>query len=300
MIKKYIRVIKNLFAYPYKRNFINRLTQGWFPVLITYPVFPKPRYDYNDKNPYPFLNEIINKNRKVYKRQLMVLKKYKNNLRKIKTVQPDSIEEPYWKNDWFTGLDAIALYGLIASVKPKLYLEIGSGNSTKFAKRAISDHNLSTKIVSIDPHPREEIDLLSDEIIRMPLEEVDLGLFDRLTSNDILFFDGSHRCFMNSDVTIFFLEILPKLPSGILIHIHDIHLPYDYPSQRALHYESEQYLLAAMFFCGCTKYEIVLPNKFILSDESLTSCLNELWDLKQTSIPKKLTFRSFRFAKNRI
>jgi hypothetical protein len=91
---------------------------------------------------------------------------------------------------------------------------------------------------------------------------------------------------MNSDVTIFFLEILPKLPSGILIHIHDIYLPYDYPPERALHYESEQYLIAAMLLGDCTKYEVVLPNRFIMSDMDLVNCLNGIWNSIQTSIPK--------------
>ena len=92
---------------------------------------------------------------------------------------------------------------------------------------------------------------------------------------------------MNSDVTVFFLDILPKLSSGILIHIHDIHLPYDYPLERAFHYESEQYLLAAMLLGECTKYEILLPNKFILSDYSLTSYLNGIIDIKDTNVSQK-------------
>jgi hypothetical protein len=287
MIGRYLRALRTLYSYPFKRELITGIEQGWFPVFIRYPVYPKPRYGYNGNKPHPFLYEIINRRRDAYKVQLMVLKAYEDYLLRIKTNRPDDVEQPYWSNRWFSGLDAVALYGFIATAKPKLYLEIGSGNSTKFAKRAISDHKLSTKIVSVDPHPREEIDSLSDEIIRRPLEETDLGLFDSLTKNDILFFDGSHRCFMNSDVTVFFLEVLPKLPPGILIHLHDIHLPYDYPPERALHYESEQYLLATMLLGGCTKYEIVLPNKFILSDQSLTSCLQGLWDSKETNISQE-------------
>jgi hypothetical protein len=289
MIRRFLRAFRTFYSYPYKRELITGVKQGWFPVFIRYPVYPKPRYGYNGNKPHPFLYEIINKGRDAYKLQLMVLKVYEDYLLRIKTSQPDDVEQPYWSNPWFSGLDAVALYGFLATAKPKLYVEIGSGNSTKFVKRAISDHNLPTKIVSVDPHPREEIDTLSDEIIRRPLEEDDLGLFDSLTTNDILFFDGTHRCFMNSDVTVFFLEVLPKLPSGILIHLHDIHLPYDYPPERALHYESEQYLLAAMFLAECSKYEIVLPNKFIVNDQSLAGCLKGLWDSKKTSIPKQGT-----------
>jgi hypothetical protein len=286
MIRTFLRKIAALYSYPYKRELIGGVKKGWFPVFIKYPVYPKPRYGYDGNRPHQFLYQIINKDRDAYKRQLMILEKYYNNLLMIKATQPDEAWEPYWSNPWFSGLDAVALYGYLATVKPNLYIEIGSGNSTKFAKQAISDHNLPTKMVSVDPCPREEIDFLSDEIIRLPLERADLGLFDRLTKNDILFFDGSHRCFMNSDVTVFFLEVMPKLPSGILIHIHDIHLPYDYPPERAFHYESEQYLLAAMLLGDCTRYEIVLPNTFILNDEDLIGCLHGLWDSTQTNIPK--------------
>ena len=88
---------------------------------------------------------IINKRKDAYKLQLMVLKEYEDYLLNIKTTQPDDVEQPYWSNPWFSGLDAVALYGFIATEKPKLYLEIGSGNSTKFTKRAILDHNLLTK-----------------------------------------------------------------------------------------------------------------------------------------------------------
>ena len=280
------RFLQTFLDYPYRDEIMTGVNRGWFPVFIKYPVYPKPRYGYHGVQPHPFLNEIINRGRDAYKLQLMDLKAYESHLFRIPTKEPDDAEQPYWDNPWFSGLDAVALYGFIATTKPKLYLEIGSGNSTKFAKRAISDHQLLTRIVSIDPHPRKDIDSLSDEILRSPLEEIDLGIFDRLTKNDILFFDGSHRCFMNSDVTVFFLEVLPRLPSGILIHIHDIHLPYDYPPERALHYESEQYLLAVMLLGECNRYEIVLPNKFIMNDASLLNCLGGVWNSKQTTIPK--------------
>ena len=261
----------------------------WFPVFIKYPVYPEPRFGYNGLETHPFLYEIINRNKDAYKLRLLDLMKYRDDFLRIPTEAPDNPCQPFWNNPWFSGLDAMALYGFIATVQPKLYLEIGSGNSTTFARQAVSDHHLQTRMVSIDPHPRKDIDSLADEIVRSPLERTDLAIFDRLTKNDILFFDGSHRCFMNSDVTVFFLEVLPRLPSGILIHIHDIHLPYDYPPERALHYESEQYLLATMLLGGCSKYEIVLPNKFVMNDENLCNCMGDIWHLEQSIIPKRET-----------
>ena len=287
MAIKILRTLLALYSYPYLKECIAGISRGWFPVFIRYPVYPAPRYGYHGNEPHFQLYQIMNKHRDMYSVQLENCKKYEDYLLRIRTTEADDAEEPYWGNPWFSGLDAVTLYTFIASRKPKIYLEIGSGNSTKFARKAIQDHNLNTKIISVDIHPRAEIDALSDEIIRQPLEETDLILFDRLTKDDILFFDGSHRCFMNSDVTVFFLEVLPRLPSDILIHIHDIYLPYDYPPERALHYESEQYLVAAMLLGECTKYEIVLPNKFLISDESLISTLDGLWKSTRSKIAKE-------------
>jgi hypothetical protein len=118
-------------------------------------------------------------------------------------------QTPRWVNGWFPGMDAISLYGLLALHEPRWYVEIGSGNSTMFAKRAIRDQGLRTSIISIDPNPRAEIDAICDRVIRMPCEDVPADFFDQLSGEDILFIDSSHRAFQNSDVTVFFTEILP-------------------------------------------------------------------------------------------
>ena len=65
---------------------------------------------------------------------------------------------PTWENGWFPALDAVTLYGLVATRNPRWYVEVGSGNSTRFVRRAIRDHGLRTRILSIDPGPRAEID----------------------------------------------------------------------------------------------------------------------------------------------
>ncbi|MCY7410548.1 MAG: class I SAM-dependent methyltransferase [Chitinophagales bacterium] len=119
---------------------------------------------------------------------------------------------------------------MIAIRKPKIYVEIGSGNSTMVARKAIEDHQLKTKIISIDPYPRASIDNLADTLIRKPIENLsDYNFIDELNENDILFIDNSHRSLPNSNVTVCFLEIIPRIKKGVLIHIHDIYLPYDYP-----------------------------------------------------------------------
>jgi hypothetical protein len=137
------------------------------------------------------------------------------------------------------------LYSLLAQHNPRHYVEVGSGNSTKFARRAIRDHGLQTRITSIDPFPRAEIDSICDRVIREPVEHVALDTFDMLQPGDILFIDSSHRTFMNSDVTALSLDVLPRLPAGVIVEVHDITLPGDYPPQWTGRYYSEQYLLAA-------------------------------------------------------
>ena len=146
---------------------------------------------------------------------------------------PSNPLDPRWSNGWFQGLDALALYCFIADGRPRRYIEVGSGNSTKFARRAIVDHSLDTTITSIDPEPRAEIDDLCDRVVRSPLEDVDLSVFSALDEGDIVFIDASHQCLQNNDVTTFFLDVLPQLSAGVLVQLHDIFLPWDYPPQMA-------------------------------------------------------------------
>ena len=127
--------------------------------------------------------------------------------------------------NFFTRLDAVALYGFLATNNPKRYFEIGSGHSTLFARQAIRDHQLQTTIISLDPTPRTDIDVIADVCYRTPLEDCNLSLFDELEERDILFMDGSHRVFVNTDTTVFFMEVLPAVRPGVLVQIHDIKLP---------------------------------------------------------------------------
>ena len=89
-----------------------------------------------------------------------------------------------------------------------------------------------------------------------------------------------HRCLPNSDVTVCFLELLPKLKSGVIVHIHDIYLPYDYPQFMCDRAYSEQYVLAAFILANPTKYKTILPNYFIYEDKELSTILNPIWELE--------------------
>jgi len=256
---------------------VAKQTFGQNLVFLDYPVNSTPRW--NLSNPHPELYRILSGNRASYAQLLKSFLAFKENLSRIPVQQAaDSTpSEPNWINGFMPGLDSVALYGLIATKRPKLFLEVGSGNSTKFARRAITDHGLHTKIVSIDPHPRVEIDMLCDQIIRKPVESVSLDIFDQLEPGDILYVDNSHRVFMNSDATVIFVDVIPRLESGVLVQIHDVTLPYDYPEIWIERYYSEQYLLAAYLLAEGHRIGILLPNAFISADAELNGILSSLW-----------------------
>ena len=262
------------------------ILKGYYPIFLDYPVKPIPRYGYG-KPPHSKLYEIINKNRIEYKNKLERLLRFKEYFSRIPVRAPSTPQEPYWMNRWIPGLDTVALYSFLCLNNPKRYFEIGSGNSTKFARKAILDHDLQTKITAIDPHPRTEITSICDTIIRHPLEDVDPCIFDELEVKDILFIDGSHRCFMNSDVAVTFLDILPRLSAGVLVEFHDILLPYDYPPTWRELYFSEQYLLAVSLLAKSNKFDITLPNFFISRDPELNEVIAPIWDTAEMYAVKK-------------
>jgi hypothetical protein len=270
---------------------LRRLAEGYQPIFLDYPVEPLPRFGHG-KPAHPELTRILAANEGQYVKALSQFLGLSEYLLRIPLREPKASREPCWLHDWLDGLDTFALYGFVATRKATIYVEVGSGFSTRVVRRAIRDHGLGTRIVSIDPTPRAEVDQLCDEVVRRPLERCDLAIFDKLAAGDILFTDGSHRVFMNSDVTVFFLEILPRLKDGVLVHLHDIFLPLDYPPYWEYRYYphrywSEQYLLAASLLAGHSFYDIILPNHYISTTEHLAHILDSFWnDARVTGVPR--------------
>jgi len=178
---------------------------------------------------------------------------------------------PFWLNTWFPPLDGLVLTQMLRAHDPARFVEIGSGVSTKFARRAVTRYGLRTRLTSIDPQPRNEIDALCDEVIRSPLETCDLDLFQTLAAGDILFLDSSHRSFQGSDVTVFFLEILPRLKPGVIVQVHDIYLPDDYIAGHVARLWNEQYLLATALLFGGDAFEVLFPCWYAGQDQALRS-----------------------------
>ena len=236
-----------------------------------------PRYGHG-LPPHKELYEIISKNREEYVSFIESALKYKDAIQQIKpgTVEKDSLL-PTWNNGFLPGLDIVAIYTMLAELKPKRYVEVGSGNSTKVAAKAKRELGLTTEITSIDPMPRAEIDSLADVIIRKPFESLDLESLLTLEENDILFIDNSHRILPNSDAMVFFMEILPRLKKGVVVHIHDIYLPYDYPQFMCDRFYTEQYGLAFYILANPTKYHTIFPNYYVSEDKELSEMIAPMW-----------------------
>ena len=190
--------------------------------------------------------------------QLQLLKDLSMQYKKEYSLFPEGeqVGQPrfYFGNVSFESVDAEILYCMIRSFKPKRVVEIGSGYSTLLAAEALGK-NLKDghpgKLTAIEPFPpsflNEEL-AFPVELISQPVQSVPLELFSSLAANDILIIDSSHVCKIGSDVQYEFLEILPHLMSGVIVHIHDIFLPAEYPKQWIKEYHrfwNEQYILQA-------------------------------------------------------
>lgn len=179
----------------------------------------------------------------------------------------------YLNNPSFSYAAAYSLYCMIREKKPKKIIEVGSGFSSKIIRDAIlkneKEEYICQKYVIIDPY--SDVDLTSfpscSEILKQPVELMDPDFFTQLEENDILFIDSSHICKMGSDVNYEIFEILPILKKGVIIHFHDIELPYEYHKRYATTptfrmFWTESYLLQA-FLSFNNDFEIILPLKYL-------------------------------------
>lgn len=153
----------------------------------------------------------------------------------------------YKRNDAFQNMDAFAYWAIIREHRPSRVVEIGSGFSTLLAAQAVIENSFG-RITAIDPYPREFIrrNDLGIDLVTEPAEDTDPELLLSLRRGDIVFVDSTHVVRQGGDVNWFFLSVLPRLNPGVLVHVHDVYLPFDYPvelMQLRNVYWTEQYLL---------------------------------------------------------
>lgn len=261
-------------------RFLNKMGYP-YPIFLDFPLEAKPRYGWG-KPPHPGLAALFDRRRGEFRNRLAAFLEFKDELLAIQRqcAGPQSVT-PCWLNDSLPALDMVAIYGMLAQLDPKRYLEIGIGNSTKVARYAVETRKLRTRIIGIDPFAVNAREGVCDELLRERLEDMGLAFFDQLEPGDVLFIDNSHRVFMNSDVTVVFMDLLPRLKPGVVVHIHDITLPVDYPPTYVEHWYSEQYVLGAVLMLGEPRFEILLANAFCSFDQELAHVLDPLWAHEQ-------------------
>jgi predicted O-methyltransferase YrrM len=185
--------------------------------------------------------------------QLNVLEKFNfsDELLKFPIERTNNALEFYYNNGTFEAGDAEYLYNMIRLFKPKRIIEVGCGNSTLIVRNAIKK-NMSESIdyncehICIEPYEIPWLEEIGIKVIRDKVENVGLDIFKTLTENDILFIDSSHIIRPQGDVLFEYLELLPSLNKGVIIHIHDIFTPRDYRDEwLGEHFWNEQYLLEA-------------------------------------------------------
>jgi hypothetical protein len=168
---------------------------------------------------------------------------------------------PRFDQDWFAPLDACVAYAIVATRRPRLIVEVGSGHSTRFMARAIADQALRTSLVCIDPAPRATLRGLAVDWRQTTIQGATESWFTDLRSGDLLFIDSSHILMPGTDVDWLLNRILPALDAGVLIHVHDIVLPDPYPAAWAWRGYNEQQALAALLQGG--GYAVLFASHYV-------------------------------------
>ncbi len=163
--------------------------------------------------------------------------------------------EFFLDNGLFQSGDAELLYAVIRRHRPRTVLELGAGFSTLVAAAAVRAnraHGHETRLISCDPYASRQTAATVDglaELRSVAAERIDEAEFGALGDGDVLFIDSSHTVRVGGDVVHLLCEVVPRLAPGVLVHVHDVYLPYQYPREwfEQLHwYWAEQYLLQAL------------------------------------------------------
>ncbi len=157
---------------------------------------------------------------------------------------------PRWRQSWFPRLDAAAAYALLRERRPARLVEVGSGHSTRFFRRAAQDGGFDLALTAIDPAPRADVAALPITLHRRLLQETGPAPFEGLAAGDAVSIDSSHLLVPGSDVDLFFGRVLPRLPVGCLLQVHDIFLPDDYPESWDWRGYNEQQVLPPLLESG--------------------------------------------------
>ena len=194
---------------------------------------------------------------------------YSNELLEISRLPKDQLNYSFSEAQFKVG-DSCILYSMIRNHKPLRIVEIGCGSSTLIVQHAIAynvkeDSDYVCEHICIEPYENEWISKLKVHVERKKVENIDISLFRALNENDILFIDSTHIIRPQGDVLFEYLEVLPVLKKGVIVHIHDIFTPKDYLDEWVLdgvNFWNEQYLLEAFLSCN-HQFEIICAVNYL-------------------------------------
>ncbi len=228
--------------------------------LIRIGVFPirnhyfEPQFDYRNHGQNYFQDRNLQGINWNVSDQLELLEKFSfsDELLDIPQKKTSSLKF-HLNNGAFESGDADYWYQIIRFVKPRRIVEIGSGYSTLLAIDAIKknkteDLDYTCTHVCIEPYEMSWLEKVGVTVVRKKVEEIELSFFSQLQEGDILFIDSSHIIRPQGDVLFEYLELLPSLNTGVIVHIHDIFSPNNYPVQwiqDEIRFWNEQYILEA-------------------------------------------------------
>jgi predicted O-methyltransferase YrrM len=191
-------------------------------------------------NPQKHLKKSLRDNRNLkgidfnIEEQLTILSKFNFNSELIKfPLDKTNQTEFYYNHTSYKSGDAEYLYNIIRYFKPRRIIEIGCGNSTLMIANAlkfnkIENSEYTCNHICVEPFEQSWLEKINVELIRDKVENLDISFFQKLGNNDILFIDSSHIIRPQGDVLFEYLEILPALNSGVIVHVHDVFTPKDY------------------------------------------------------------------------
>jgi hypothetical protein len=189
-------------------------------------------------------------------------------------VSKNNTHRYFYDNPMFAYIDGFFLFCFLNKFKPNRIIEIGSGYSSALMIDTFEMNQSKVEMTFIDPYTDRVDELLSNsdflvsKYMRIPVQKVDTDIYSNLKENDILFIDSSHIVKTAGDLNYIFFEILPLLNSGVIIHVHDIFFPFEYPEEwlkLGLCY-NEAYFLRS-FLMNNTNYEILFWNDYVLQNQ---------------------------------
>lgn len=190
----------------------------------------------------------------------------------------------FLENKRYETVDAEVCYSFVRSRKPRRIVEVGSGFSSILMLDALALNEREGRpgeLLTIDPYPFERLESVRRDnfrVERIPVQSAPMSHFESLQSGDILFIDSSHVSCIGSDVTFEILEVLPRIRPGVLVHIHDIFLPAEYPKKWVMQWHrfwNEQYMLQA-FLAFNSSFRVVMANHWMHLErpEALRRCFS--------------------------